>query len=70
MSNGLKLNLVGKKDVNGNEYFFTRPRLPISVDLLNCVIFLHTWEDEDDGKFGAELVFKEYTGANVNSNQK
>lgn len=61
MSQSIKLDLVGRKDSTSdqNEYFFTRPNLPASIDLSRCVIFVHPWE-KDDGTFGAELVIKSY----------
>jgi hypothetical protein len=61
MSQGLKLELLGKLDrtTEKNEYYFTRPNLPVLVDLSKCVIFVHPYENED-GSFGAEIVFKNY----------
>jgi len=57
----LKLDMIGKTDStpNQNEYYFTRPNLPVLVDLSKCVIFVHPYEQED-GSFGAELVVKNY----------
>lgn len=55
----LKLDMVGRVDSEEKEYYFTRPNIPALVDLSKCVVFVHTWENED-GSFGAELVFKTY----------
>ncbi len=65
----LKLTAIGKVDTNGNDYYFTRPRLPCLVDLSKVVIFVHPWSEGDDSddensKFGAEIVIKEYDGPN------
>lgn len=62
VSQGLKLSMVGRIDKTRerNEYYFTRPNIPVSVDLSKCVVFVHPWEDKEAGSFGAELVFKEY----------
>lgn len=59
MPASLKLNLLGRKDSDGNEYFFTRPNIPVLVDLSQCVIFVHPI-DEEDGSSSAELVVKRY----------
>lgn len=62
MSQALKLDMVGRIDStqDQNEYYFTRPNIPASIDLSKCVIFVHPWQKED-GSFGAELVVKTYS---------
>ena len=57
----LKLELLGRIDASPekNEYYFTRPNLPLNVDLSKCVIFVHPFEKEN-GEFGAELIIKNY----------
>ena len=70
MSQGFKLPMIGKVDSLGNEYYVTRPDLPVLVDLSKVVIFIHTWEDESKGSgFGAELVIKNYTGKPQNNQE-
>lgn len=69
MSQPLKLKMLGKLDSRGDEYFYTRPDLPCMVDLSKVVIFVHPFDD-GDGSFGAELVFKEYTGRKHSSRPK
>ena len=58
----LRLEMIGKVDSTSdkNEYYFTRPDIPVSIDLSECVIFIHPWEN--DGNFGATMVVKKYDG--------
>lgn len=60
MSQQIKLEMLGRSDSTKNEYYFTRPNLPIMVDMSKCVIFVHPWQD-DDGTFGADMVIKTYS---------
>lgn len=59
MSQALKLDLICKKDTDGNDYYFTCPNIPASVDLSDSVIFVYPWE-KPDGEAGADLVIKKY----------
>lgn len=61
MSQELKMEMLGRTDSTSdkNEYYFTRPNLPVSVDLSRCVIFFHPFE-KDNGEFGGELIIKNY----------
>lgn len=70
MSQGIKLSMVGKLDSteSKNEYYFTRPDIPVLVDLSKCVIFIHPWEDGDN--FGAEMVIKKYFPRNNDNNNR
>lgn len=73
----LRLPATWREDRFEHEYFFTRPNLPVLVDLSKCVIFVRPWEepicDENgvpkknaDGspqvKRGADIDIKMYTG--------
>ena len=56
----LRMRALRKFDKDGNEYFFTRPNAPFSVDLSQCVIFVHPLEEDADGNCEADIVIKRY----------
>ena len=59
MPRGVKFEMVGRRDKDGTDYYFTTANVPMLVDLSKAVIFVHPWEDAN-GKFGADLVIKMY----------
>lgn len=53
----LRLRLSGRKDVNNDDYYYALPDLPVLVDLQD-VVFMVFPDEEDDGRFGADLVIR------------
>lgn len=59
----LVIRLVGRKDRQGRDYYFTTTRVPVSLNLEDAV--LHFFPDEnpaDPSEFGGNLVLRPYTG--------
>jgi hypothetical protein len=55
----LSIRLIGKKDVNGNDYYTSTTHAPVLVDFSKSVIHVFPYQEDDD-KFGAELTFRHY----------
>ncbi len=49
----------GTKDVNGDDYYFIVPNLPVLIDLSQAVLFFRPDEDER-GNFSLEVKIKRY----------
>ena len=55
----LRIRMIGKRDRNNDEYYFTTCHSPCLVDLSNCVI--HFFPDEEGpDSFGGDLVIRHY----------
>jgi len=57
----IRIRMNGKKDQNGNDYYLAVTQLPSSVDLSHTIFVLFP-DEQDDGKFGADLVIRRYQG--------
>lgn len=59
MSQGIRMDMVRRLDSteNKNEYYFTCPDVPATLDLSKCVIFFYPVVD-DGGKMSGELVIR------------
>jgi hypothetical protein len=56
----VRLKMAGKTDRNDNDYYLLVARLPMTIDLMNAVILVHPYED-DDGSFGAQMTIRKDT---------
>lgn len=57
----IRIRMQGKKDTNQNDYYVAVTNLPISIDLSNTVFVLFP-DEEDEGRFGGDLVVRKYRG--------
>jgi hypothetical protein len=57
----IRIRMQGKKDTNQNDYYVAVTDLPISIDLSNTVFVLFP-DEEDEGRFGGDLVVRKYRG--------
>lgn len=58
----LEFYAVGGEDANGDDYYFSRPDLPVTVNLSEVVFFFHPEEATDKKKFGMLVRIKRDTG--------
>lgn len=55
-----RIRMVGKQDINQEDYYFTTTHVPCFVDLNRAVIHFYPDEEEDGSGFGGELVIRHY----------
>lgn len=53
-----EIELEGRQDRNGHDYYVTLTKVPVSLDLSDAVLLVFPWEDGK--KFGAKLVVKRF----------
>jgi len=58
MMKELDIELEGRIDKKGSEYFVAVTRIPVNVNLAEAVFLIFPWEEGD--KFGAKLKIKKY----------
>lgn len=56
----IKIRMIGKQDINGEDYYFTTTHVPALIDLSKTVIHFYPDEEEDGTGFGGELVIRHY----------
>jgi len=56
----IRIRMVGKQDINNQDYYFTTTHVPASLDLSKAVIHFYPDEEEDGSGFGGELVIRHY----------
>lgn len=56
----LRLRMIGKQDVNKEDYYFTTTHVPAFIDLNRAVIHFYPDEEGDGSSFGGELVIRHY----------
>lgn len=56
----VKITLLGSVDRFGDEYYFSTTHVPMNVDLNGTVIHVFPWEDEENGTFGLDIVFRKF----------
>ena len=59
-SDRLKICFKGRKDTNGEEYYYTTIHVPLHLDLNGAVIHCFPWEDKEMGEIGLDLVFRKF----------
>jgi len=52
--------MVGKQDVNKDDYYFTTTHVPALIDLNRAVIHFYPDEEANGPGFGGELVVRHY----------
>lgn len=56
-----KIDLTGRLDKHGEEYYFSAVQMPfLTMDLSNVVIHCFPWHNSDDERFGMELQIMPY----------
>jgi hypothetical protein len=57
--NQFEIEMEGRKDKNGDDYYVAVTKIPVQLDLSNAVVLIFPWEKEDQ-TFGARMLIKKF----------
>lgn len=64
-----EIELEGRIDKGGKDYYVAVTKIPVNVDLSDAVILIFPWEGEGEDKaFGAKLMIKKFQPRKQRSN--